>query len=113
MFNCALLGKLLWLYVHERGAWQRIVVDAKYSSSWGGWCSIEPSGPFAVGLWKNIKKRWMMFSSHTRFEIGDNSNIRFWHDAWCGEKALKEVFSYLFSISCVKDCFSSSSFGVF
>lgn len=27
--------------MHERGAWWRVVVDAKYDNLWGGWCSIE------------------------------------------------------------------------
>jgi hypothetical protein len=29
MFNCALSGKWLWRYVHEREAWWRVVVDFK------------------------------------------------------------------------------------
>jgi hypothetical protein len=24
------------------------------------------------------------FSNHTRFEVGDDSKIRFWHNMWCG-----------------------------
>jgi len=43
--------------------------------------------PYGVGLRKNIKRGWRMFSSHTRFELGDSSKIRIWHDVWCGEKA--------------------------
>ena len=31
-FNRALLGKWLWHYGHEREAWQRVVVEAKYRS---------------------------------------------------------------------------------
>jgi hypothetical protein len=30
-----------------------------------------------VSLWKNIKRVWREFSSHTRFEIGRGSKIRF------------------------------------
>jgi hypothetical protein len=36
MFNQALLGKWLWHYAHEREAWWRIIMDAKYGSKWGG-----------------------------------------------------------------------------
>jgi hypothetical protein len=32
----------------------------------------------------------MMLSSHTRFELGDGSKIRFWDDVWCGGMALNE-----------------------
>jgi hypothetical protein len=35
-FNKALLGKWLWWYGSERDALWRLVVDAKYGSSWGG-----------------------------------------------------------------------------
>jgi len=99
MFNRALLRKWLWRYVHEREAWWRVVVDSKFGSSWGGWCSIDSLGPYGVGLWKNM---WR-FSNHTRFELGDGSKIKFCEDAWCGEMALKEAFSELYSIACVKE----------
>jgi hypothetical protein len=26
---------------------------------------------YGVGLWKNIRRGWGKFSSHTRFEVGD------------------------------------------
>jgi len=32
------------------------------------------------------------FSSHTRFEVGVGSKIKFWHDVWCGDHILKEAF---------------------
>jgi hypothetical protein len=46
------------------------VVDAKYSSLWGRWCSLEPTGNFGVGVWKNIRKGWDYFSRFTRFIVG-------------------------------------------
>jgi hypothetical protein len=45
-FNCALLGKWFWRYVHEREAWWSVVVDSKFGSSWDGWCSNEPFGSY-------------------------------------------------------------------
>jgi hypothetical protein len=56
-----------------------------------------------VGLWKNIRRGWRKFCSHTRFEVGDVSNVRFWHDLWCGDIALKDAFPVLFGIACSKD----------
>ena len=56
VFNLALLGKWLWRYGSERDAWWRVMVDSKFGSLWGGWCSLEPKGAFGVGLWKNIRK---------------------------------------------------------
>jgi hypothetical protein len=40
IFNKALLRKWLWRYVHEREAWWKSVVDAKYSTDWAGWSSL-------------------------------------------------------------------------
>jgi hypothetical protein len=42
IFNKVLLGKWLWRYAHERDARWKSVVDAKYGSSSGGWCSLDP-----------------------------------------------------------------------
>lgn len=50
MFSRALLGKGLWHYVHERVAWWTVVVDSKFGSLWGGWCSNEPLGVYGVGV---------------------------------------------------------------
>jgi hypothetical protein len=49
-------------------------VGFKYGSLWGKWCSSEPVG---VSLWKNIRKGWGKFCNHTKFEVGDGTNIRF------------------------------------
>jgi hypothetical protein len=114
VFNKALLGKWLWRYAHEREAWWRIAIDAKFGSSWGGWSSIASSGPHGVGLWKNIRKGWSSFVSFTRFKLGNGSKIRFWDDVWCGESALKEAFPVLYGLSgdrdaCVADHMDFSS----
>lgn len=45
---------------------------------------------------------WEKFSSHIRFELGNGSKVRLWHDL-CGNKALQEAFPILFGIACVKD----------
>jgi hypothetical protein len=78
-------------------------VDSKYGSLRGGWCSLEPTGAFGVGVWKNIKKGWISFSRFTRFVVGVGSKISFWHDLWCGETTLKEAFPALFGIARLKD----------
>jgi hypothetical protein len=102
-FNRALLGKGLWRYGFERDAWWRVVVDSKYGSLRGGWCSLEPIGAFGVGVWKNIRKGWDSFSRYTRFIVGDGSKISFWHDLWCGDTVLKVAFPTLFDIARLKD----------
>ena len=56
-----------------------------------------------VGLWKYIRKGWRFFSSHTRFDPGHGSRIKFWGDVWCGEVCLKTVFPVLYNIALVKE----------
>jgi len=103
VFNRALLDKWMWSYEIERDAWWRIVVDSKYSSLWGGWCSLELVGTFGVRLWKNIRKGWESFLSFFRLVVGDGTTIRFSHDLWCGDTVLKVAFHDLFGIARSKD----------
>jgi hypothetical protein len=84
-FNQALLGKWLWCYATEREELWRFIVEAKYDSLSGGWCSKEVAGSFGVGVWKHIRKRWGVFLRYIRYEVGDGTKIRFWHNAWCGD----------------------------
>jgi hypothetical protein len=77
MFNCALLGKWLWRFGIERGAWWRTVVESKFCCLRGGWCSHVPTGAFGVELWKNIQNGWETFSSYTKFKVGDGSGLAF------------------------------------
>jgi hypothetical protein len=88
VFNKALLGKWLWLYGIEKEAWWRIAVDSKFGSLWGGWCSLEPTGTFGMGLWKNIRKGWKKFVGFSRFEVGGGARTKFWHDLCCGNSTL-------------------------
>ena len=99
VFNKALLGKWLWRYAVESGALWRQVVDSKYGSQWGGWCSNWVSEPHGVGLWKGIRVGWDSFVRHTSFEVGDGSRIKFWHDSWCGDQPLKVQFPELFHLA--------------
>jgi hypothetical protein len=103
MFNRALLGKWLWRFGIERDAWWRIVVEFKYGCLQGGWCSHVPTGAFEVGLWKNVGQGWENFSGFTRFKVGDETRISFWHDLWCGDMTLKAAFPALFGIAFAKD----------
>jgi len=77
-------------------------VESKYGNMWGGWWSCGIAGAFGVGLWKYIRKGWETFSRFFRYEVGDGSRTRFWHDL-CGDSVLKEVFPDLFGIALVKD----------
>jgi hypothetical protein len=102
-FNQALLGKWLWRYAHEEGAWWRSILEAKYGSSRGGWRTCDITEPHGVGLWKFICMGWQNFQRHFRFDPGIGSKISFWEDIWCGESSLKDMFPGLFSIARFKE----------
>jgi hypothetical protein len=76
----------------ERDALWRKVVDIKYGSMRGGWCSKEVGGSFGVGVWKYIRRGWDSFAAHVRYKVGDGSLILFWHDVWCEDLPLKFLF---------------------
>lgn len=48
-----------------------------------------------VGSWKNITNGWEVFSCLISFAIGEGSRVRFWHDIWCANLALKATFPSL------------------
>ncbi|KAG6729257.1 hypothetical protein I3842_01G018300 [Carya illinoinensis] len=98
-FNWVLLGKWLWRYHKEPDALWKMVIESKYGSLWGGWCTNEVRGAYGVGLWKYIRGGWEVFSRHTNFRLGDGTKIKFWHDTWCGNSALKDQFSALFRVA--------------
>jgi hypothetical protein len=93
----------LWRYGREREALWRLVIDAKFESLKGGWCSKKVSGSYGVGAWKHIRRGCEKFYNFVRFEVGDGSLISFWHDWWCEDSSLKQCFPVLFSIVRNKD----------
>ena len=50
------------------------------------------------------------FSSHIRFDVSNGFKIRFQHDLWCGDKALKIAFLDLFNLAHCKDAFMAYYF---
>jgi exonuclease III len=100
LFNQALLGKWIWRFGNEREFLWRKVIEAKYGTVMGGWCSSPVNSPHGVSLWKTISKDWSSFKRFISFEVGDGSRVSFWHDVWCGDSTLKESFPTLFAIAC-------------
>jgi hypothetical protein len=97
-FNQALLGKWLWRFAKEREALWRLVIEVKYGSLRGGWCSAEVVGSYGVRVWKYIGRGWDNFYKFVRLEVGDGYNVQFWHDLWCGDRPLKLCYPALFSV---------------
>ena len=52
-----------------------------------------------------------MFSSHTRYELGDGTSDRFWNDIWSGDKALKVAFLDLYGIACANNASIATHLG--
>ena len=55
----------------ERDALWRMVMDAKYGSMWGGWCSNSVQGPYEFCLWKSIRKGWDGYVSFRDESVAD------------------------------------------
>jgi hypothetical protein len=79
------------------------VIEVKFESLRGGWCSLEVVGPYGVSVWKYIRRGWDMFYKFVRLEVGDGYNVWFWHDLWYGDSPLKLCCPILFSIARFKD----------
>ena len=87
----------------EENALWRQVIELKYGCAWGGWFTKVVTGPYGVGLWKNISQGWPSFSRHILYDIGDGSRVKFWQDRWCGETALAVRFPNMFRFCRNKD----------
>ncbi len=46
-----------------------MVVDIKYGSLVGVWCTNIVSGPYGMSLWKCIRRGWDAFAGHVRYEV--------------------------------------------
>uniref|UniRef100_A0A2N9FHC8 Kinesin motor domain-containing protein n=1 Tax=Fagus sylvatica TaxID=28930 RepID=A0A2N9FHC8_FAGSY len=51
------------------------------------------------GVWKSIMMGWDSFAKHVSFKVGIGSQIRLWHDRWCEDCPLKEVYLFLFDVA--------------
>jgi hypothetical protein len=100
LFNQALLGKWIWRFGTEQDFLWRKVIEAKYGCARGDWISNPVNSLYGVSLWKTISKDWPSFKQFISFDVGDGSGVSFWHDVWCGDRTLKEMYPALFAIAC-------------
>ena len=102
-FNQALLGKWLWRYGHEATHLWRRVISTKYGEGQGRWCTKVCRRTHGCGLWRSIHEGWESFSKNLSFVVGEGTHIRFWHDRWIGDNALKDLYHELYVCLAAKD----------
>ena len=102
-FNSALLGKWLWRYGMETDALWRRVIEVKYGSIWGGWCTKKVTSAYGVSLWRFIRSGWLNFSKLLSYDVGDDTRVKFWKHVWCGDCTFQEAFLELYCLSRSKE----------
>jgi len=78
---------------------QKKMVAITYGVTSPGWFPSLPNGPHGCSLWRYISKGWERFFPYSFFEVDDCSTISFWHNRWCGEWPLKELFPGLYALA--------------
>lgn len=63
------------------------IMSSKLASVW--WKDLHYSVPYA--------QKW--FTRALRPKLGSGNCLQFWHDRWCYQQSLKELFPLLYSIS--------------
>ena len=96
--NQTLLRKWLWRYPKESFTlWHQVILSI-YGTHPNGWDAYNIVRWSHLCLWKTIAHMLHIFSTHTRFVVGDGTRIRFWEDLWWGIN----LFAYNF-----QDCSES------
>lgn len=60
------------------------------------WIPLVPRGAYECSSCLGIMNHINMFRQSLAYEVDDGRRIKFWEDAWCGEKLMKdflEVFA--------------------
>jgi hypothetical protein len=97
-FNQALLGKWLWRFATERDALWRKVVEVKYGSMAGGWCTNQVMRSYGVGFGSILGEDGSVSQSSLNLRLV-MYHISFWHDTWCGDQPLKVSYPELYRIA--------------
>ena len=89
--------------MNEKDSLWRRVVRSKYGANGLGWYPSKLSGAYGQSLWRFMLKGWGRFYHHFSFEAGVGSSILFWHDRWCKDGHLLDLFPFLYVLKVNKD----------
>jgi len=76
----------------RRIAWGEGCLAANMVINGLGWYPSKPSVAYGQSLWRFINNGWGRFYHHFSFEVGVGYCIFFWHDCWCQEGPLRDLF---------------------
>jgi len=89
-----LFNEALWRFLNKKGNLRRKVVTIKYGEKGFGGSPSTLTGSYGHILWRFISKSCERFSPYFSFAVGDGSSF-FWHDRWCDDAPLRELFPTL------------------
>lgn len=79
--------------VNHLWRWEVDLKDRKiWINGYQGWSQVR-----MMLLYTRIRAGWDSFVSYVQFEIGDG--LRFWHNLWCGNQSLKELYMKLYALA--------------
>jgi hypothetical protein len=82
----------------------------------GGVGPLTPlEGTHGCSLWRHIRMGWEVFFHSYSFEVGLGTRVSLWHDKWCSDRPLKELFPGLYGLFSQPRgycCFGPSSQGI-
>ena len=88
--NLAYLSKLNWRFHSEKDSLWAQVIRKKYMSPRRIASSNEDSLPSSRS-WKAMKKGMEVFKRGTRWSLGRESSLKFWHDNWTSNGPLRSI----------------------
>jgi hypothetical protein len=79
------------------------VLAAKYGVERNGWYTRQIRSTHGCSLWKGIMAGREIIHSFIFLDVGKGIRVQFWHDNWCGDGALKDLFPLLYECSRDRD----------
>ena len=77
LLNKALLCKWSWCFAMEGEAFWKQVICGKYGEEEGRWRSCEVRERFRVGLWKAIRREWVVMVGYMTFFVRNGRWVNF------------------------------------